>query len=142
MADKEDEHRLLEQLGGRFDAYAAAWDQARAAGQSGEEAGLVAAAALRSDTLSACQELREFNTREIETSEMEHRRTVRWLSWGLVGVGVVGSLAGAFLGYSVTRGLRRSLHRLSIRVQDAAGMLGQRQKKSELVARELPRFTV
>src|SRR6185503_14683238 len=51
------------------------------------------------------------------------RRTVKWIAWALGIVGTVGSLAGVFLGYSVARGLRQSMYRLSVRIRDAADKL-------------------
>lgn len=75
--------------------------------------------------LHDCQELREFNAVQVTESQGEHSRTLRWMAWGLVGVGTLGSLAGLLLGYGVARGLRRSIHRLQVSVRAAADKLGQ-----------------
>lgn len=49
---------------------------------------------------------------------------IRAMAWRLAGIGLAASLAGLVLGYGVTRGLRRSIHQLRVRVQDAADKLG------------------
>jgi signal transduction histidine kinase len=72
-----------------------------------------------------CRKLREYNAQQIEESERIHQRSLRWMAWGLTGVGGLGSMAGLILGYGVARGLRRSIHQLRVRVQDAADKLGQ-----------------
>src|SRR5262249_20085631 len=72
-----------------------------------------------------CRALRDYNARQIEESEAVHRRTLSWMGWGLVFVGVFGSLAGLLLGYGLARGLSRTIHQLRIRVQDASDILSQ-----------------
>jgi signal transduction histidine kinase len=75
--------------------------------------------------LPLCRELRDFNSRQIESSEQVHRQTFPWLAWGLAAVGGIGSIAGLVLGYGVARGLSHSIYQLSVRVRDAADKLGQ-----------------
>lgn len=69
--------------------------------------------------------LHENNSAEIEESEKFLRRTVKWIAWGLLAVGSIGSLGGILLGYSVARALRQSIYQLSVRIRDAADRLGQ-----------------
>jgi signal transduction histidine kinase len=124
--DSEEERQLVARLGDNFRRYEERWGARRAAGPpGGEDPGQDAVGILQAEVVPACQELRELNAQDIERAQEAHRRTVRWMAWGLAGVGTVGALAGVFLGYSVARGLRHSIHRLSIRVQDAAGKLNQ-----------------
>ena len=80
---------------------------------------------LETETLPLCRQLREYHSLRIEQAAAAHRQTVPWMAWGLAGVGSIGALAGLVLGYSVARRLRRSIYQLSVRVQDAAGKLGQ-----------------
>ena len=99
LADKDEERQLVGQLDSSLDRYFQLWDSRRSA-----------TAALKP---------------EIRKSETAHRATVQWVVGGLLGVGVVGAVAGVLLGYSVARRLRHSIYHLSVRVQDAATKLGQ-----------------
>src|SRR5205823_4637749 len=107
-----------------FARYRALW-QARPARPRPERdaAEARALALLEGNILPDCRALRDYNVRQIEESELVHRRTLRWMAWGLAGVGGIGSLAGLLLGYAAARGLRRSLHQLSVHIQDAADKL-------------------
>jgi two-component system, NtrC family, sensor histidine kinase HydH len=80
---------------------------------------------LEKEALPASRRLQQVNVEEMQQTETELRRTVQWVVWGLVGVCTLGALAGLLLGYGVARGLRRSIHHLSIHVQDAANKLRQ-----------------
>jgi two-component system sensor histidine kinase HydH len=87
-----------------------------------------AAAALRlleSNTLRLCQELRNFNEKEIGKTEKELRANLQLMAWGLVAIGAIASFGGIFLGYGVARALRHSIHQLSVRIRDAADKLRQ-----------------
>src|SRR5262249_14495403 len=113
LADKQQERELVDQLESSFRHYLKARQDHQAA-----------MAALEDEALPVCRELREFNAGLARASEQEHRRTVQWLAWGLAGIGSFGALAGLALGYAAARGLRQSIHQLSVRVRDAAGKLG------------------
>jgi signal transduction histidine kinase len=118
--DKDEERLLADDLVVSFRRYQAAWQQL-----TGADRNRAATEILSSDTLPHCQALINYNTRQIEESEMVHGRTLRWMAWGLAAVGGAGSLAGLLLGYGVARSLSRSIHQLRVRVQDAADRLGQ-----------------
>jgi signal transduction histidine kinase len=125
-ADKPEEQTLAAQLVASFRHYQEVWQAPRTPADSGHQA--VARAALDvldRETIPLCQKLRNFNATQIDQSEQVHRRTLRWMAWGLAGVSVIGSLAGLVFGYGVARALRRSIHQLRVRVQDAADKLGQ-----------------
>jgi two-component system, NtrC family, sensor histidine kinase HydH len=118
-ADKEEEKRLSTAIKNVFDRYL----EARSAGAAGGDAR--ALQILESELLPKCQELRRFNARQVQLSEQEHRQTLSAMAWGVLGVGLVASLAGLLLGYGVMRGLRQSIHLLRVRVQDAADILSR-----------------
>ena len=80
---------------------------------------------LQGTTLDLCHELRKFNQSEIESSADQLRGHLKWMAWGLVAIGVIGSFGGIFLGYGVARALRHSIHQLSVRIRDAADKLRQ-----------------
>jgi two-component system sensor histidine kinase HydH len=117
LADKRKERELAEQVAASFEAYLAL---CRTTGEPD-----AAVRYLLNSTIPACEQLRDFNAVEIENSERAHRETLRWLVWGFVAVGVLGSGAGLFLGYGLARGLRRAVASLLVRIQGASGMLGQ-----------------
>jgi signal transduction histidine kinase len=80
---------------------------------------------IKNETLIACKELRDHNTRRIESANVAHTETLRELAWGLAAIGGSAGLAGLFLGYGVARALSRSIQRLQVRVQGAAELLGR-----------------
>lgn len=80
---------------------------------------------IESETLIAAHELRKHNTQRIESANEHHTAMLRKLSWGLAAIGGSAGIAGIFLGFGVARGLSRSIQRVQVRVQDAAGLLGR-----------------
>jgi two-component system sensor histidine kinase HydH len=118
LADKRTEKVLAKNVADSFNRYLELW-RARAAAPDAPVKHLL------NDTIPATEKLRDFNAAEIENSERDHRATLRWLAWGFVAVGVLGSGAGLLLGYGLARGLRRAVASLLIRIQGASGMLGQ-----------------
>jgi len=117
-ADKPAEKELTGQIAAAFDKYVAVRNSAMA------EDHFKALAILEQEVVPACLALRRFNVDQVEVSQQQHLQALRWMAWGLGGVGFVASMAGLILGYGVMRGLRRSFHQLRVRVQDAADKLG------------------
>src|SRR5262245_29221570 len=125
LADKDEEKRLVDWLEDSFARYLRWWDRRLAAPAGGPgESVQDAVAILKVEMLEACNELQDFNARQVLESEEAHRRTVQWMIAGLVGVGGVGAVVGVWLGYDVARALRRSIYHLDIHLQDAASKLG------------------
>lgn len=124
-ADKAEEVMLVGRLTVSFESYEQRWqEQMRRNATIGEQDVQLAMQTLSTKILPVCRQLNAFNSRQIELAEEAHAATVTWMSWGLVAVGGVAALAGLFLGYGVTRGLRRSIYQLSVRIRDAADRLG------------------
>jgi signal transduction histidine kinase len=80
---------------------------------------------LRASVLSPCIELRDYNLEQIQRSDRENRRIVDTLRWGMLIVGVGGSLSGLVMGYGMARRLSHSIGQLSVRIRDAAGRLSR-----------------
>ena len=59
----------------------------------------------------------------LQQSADQHSQLLRRTTWGLVLVSGLGGIAGLFLGFGVSQGMSRSIHRLQVQVRDAAGKL-------------------
>ncbi len=80
---------------------------------------------LRAEVLAPCVELRLYNLDQIGRSDRENQDIVDTLRWGMLIVGVGGSLSGLVMGYGMARRLSHSIARLSVRIRDAAGRLNR-----------------
>jgi two-component system, NtrC family, sensor histidine kinase HydH len=138
LANTEVEQDLVNRIEAGFQRYLAMW-QALPNPPAPERDRLVLDAifVLEAQSLKRSQELREYNAHRIDEAERSHRATLRGLAWGLAGISGSAAVAGLFLGYGVARGLARSIQRLQIRVQDAAGKLGRDLPPVELAGGRL-----
>jgi two-component system, NtrC family, sensor histidine kinase HydH len=126
LADKETERQLVTQLENCWDRYLKTWPVPGGIDAvTDPETFQAARRLLENQAIPICGKLQEFNAQQVKESETAHRKTVQWVLAGLACVGGIGSLAGLLLGYGMARGLRRSLHQLTVRVRDAADKLGQ-----------------
>ena len=75
--------------------------------------------------LLRCNDLHDYNYRQIEASDKKNQAIVRALNWGLLAVGLGAPVSGLLLGYAVARSLRHSIYQLSVGIRDAAGRLNR-----------------
>jgi signal transduction histidine kinase len=126
LADKDEERELVGELQAILDRYYLRWKMRDQQDQAGKaDTTKACLKILETEAMPRCTALQNFNAQQIHKSEKAHRETVQWVVSGLLGVGVVGALAGLLLGYAVARRLRHSIYHLRVRVQDAASKLGQ-----------------
>jgi C4-dicarboxylate-specific signal transduction histidine kinase len=126
LTDTEEERTLADQVQGNFDRYRQDWEQRRAAAKASEKvpvADLVAE--LLRDSIPLCHRWRELDFLQIEKAETAHARSMQRMAWGLGIIGVVSSLAALLLGHYAARGVRQSLHQLSVHVRVATEKLSQ-----------------
>ena len=121
LADKPQEKVLFHQLDRGFDEYLADWQKSGTTPVNS----LQLADRLESQLIPLCRQLRDYNSGQVELSEREQQRALRRMTWGLGIVGGLTSLAGLVLGFGLSRGLRRTIHQLLIRVQGASELLSQ-----------------
>jgi two-component system sensor histidine kinase HydH len=67
-----------------------------------------------------CKELFRINQERMEQTARESRQVSQASFTAMLVLGVAGPLPGLIAGYGLTRGLRRSIYRLSVHVQDIA----------------------
>src|SRR5262249_13536243 len=81
-----------------------------------------------------CQELLRVNKQKMKDTADECQRVgLEGHRWMLL-VGIAGPLGGLLMGYGVARTLRRSIYRLSVRVQDVAQRLDEKVASGSVAA--------
>ena len=134
-ADQPAEKSLANQLDYGFEHYLTKWGKqlAMAGRESGPSIG-AAADQLEAEVLKPCRDYKRFNSLRIDDNTRRHQQELRSLGWGLLGIGLLGSVAGVVLGYGLARAVRQSLRRVQLRIRDAAGRLGS--ETAEVVVAE------
>ena len=124
FADKPEEQVLARGITDRFEAYRQKWQSST---PSAELARMI-----RERVMPIAESLRAYNGKELQQSEEVHRRSLQRMTWGLVIVAGLGSIAGLVFGYGLARGLRHTIHQFLLRVQGATELLGQELPVVEL----------
>ncbi len=70
--------------------------------------------------VTPCQGLSRLNQEKMAEAAEESRRLAQQGNVAMLLLGLLGPVGGIVMGYGVTRGLRRSIYRLSVHVQDMA----------------------
>jgi signal transduction histidine kinase len=78
------------------------------------------------EVVAPCQELLRLNKDKMASTAAESQRVSKEAYLALLVLGLAGPVGGLVMGYGVARGLRQSIYRLSVRVQDVAQRLSQK----------------
>jgi two-component system sensor histidine kinase HydH len=115
----EDGYRLYqkEQLQLRTDA---------AQGKTLEELSQRASSHHIHEVVDPCQDLLKVNKDKMERTATESQNVSEEAYLALLFLGLAGPVGGLVMGYGVARGLRQSIYRLSVRVQDVAQRLSEK----------------
>jgi two-component system sensor histidine kinase HydH len=81
-----------------------------------------------------CEDLVEFQRGKMEEIAAESQRVSQDAFIAMVLLGLAGPVGGMVVGFGITRGLRKTVHRLSVRVQDMAQHLDRDVGSVSLVA--------
>jgi signal transduction histidine kinase len=126
LANHPEEEDAVRQITDGLDDYFQRWSERPSVDRAkAQEYDARLAALLESDVLPHCIKLSQFNLGQIKRSEQDNRDFVNTLKWGVLAVGMGGSLGGLILGFTVARRLRHSIGQLSVRIRDAAGRLNR-----------------
>jgi signal transduction histidine kinase len=117
LANHESEATLVRRISAGLETYRARKAERASAAELAD--------ILQAQALQPCVELRRYNLDQISKSDRENRAIVETLRWGMLVVGVGGSLSGLVMGYKMARRLSHSLSQLRVRIRDAAGRLNR-----------------
>jgi signal transduction histidine kinase len=113
-------------IGAAYDEYRREQAGLRAAASEGHAPGNFAAVADSHPiklVVEPCQQLLRINKDKLDAAALESRRVSEQGYLAMLFLGLAGPVGGLAVGYGVARGLRQSIYRLSVRVQDAAQRL-------------------
>ena len=71
------------------------------------------------------QEYLKANEEDIRGSNAVNQRMAGWVVRGFLFLGICGTVSGLLAGFGIARGYSRSIIRLSVPIQDAAGKLNE-----------------
>ncbi|GIW84125.1 MAG: ATP-binding protein [Gemmataceae bacterium] len=123
-ANQPEEQALAARLEENFSRYLEMWQSLPPAPDPRHASRLMEATQyLETQVLAPCRDIENFNDRQMAQTAEQHERVLGQLAWGMAGIGALGGFAGLVFGYGVARGLSQSIHRLQVRIADAAGKL-------------------
>jgi len=141
VADQTPEVEAANQLGIGLKLYLNSWAQLPPPTDPNHDNAVRDTLRLLNDQLIVpCQQFRLYNGRRIEQSTLQHESVLSWMAWGMTGIAIFGGTSGIVLGVGVTAGLTRSIHRLQVRLDHAAGKLGS--DLPEIILTEEGEFSV
>src|SRR5262245_8768866 len=125
--DKEKEQvRAIEEGYEEYQAEQARLRKAAAQGRPAREFSDLADKHPVDKVVNPCEVLRGLNKQKMDETAAEGLRVGREAHLAMLLVGIAGPLGGLLMGYGVARTLRRSIYRLSVRVQDVAQRLDEK----------------
>ena len=81
--------------------------------------------ALTNAVITPAQEFLDFNEQQIAENSEDNQHMTAQVVMGLTLLGICGPVAGLLAGFGISRGVNRSLVRLSVPIRDAAGKLDE-----------------
>ncbi len=123
FADKDREYELVSQIRQGYRQYLAQREMLGEKLKQNPSEMETMLAPLIHISLPACQNLRQFNSDQIDESEKNHRQSLQRMALELVIIAALSSIGGVILGYGIARRLGRQLHQLMVRVSGASEQL-------------------
>ena len=75
--------------------------------------------------IEPCEDLLDLSRNTMDQTSQENGQVSRQVRWLMILLGFLGPISGLLVGFTVARGLSRSIYQLSVRVQDMAQRLNQ-----------------
>ncbi|MGH9677761.1 MAG: histidine kinase dimerization/phospho-acceptor domain-containing protein, partial [Candidatus Acidiferrum sp.] len=117
LADTEPERAIVREINTGLQTYLDRWKR-RTTPSDPDLANV-----LEASVLGPSRKLRNYNVDQVGASDRDNFLIVNRLTWALLAVGLGAPVSGLLLGYAVARSLHHSMHQLSVRIRDAAGLL-------------------
>jgi signal transduction histidine kinase len=136
-AKSPEEQDVLHEIESGYAQYKEEQDRLRAAVEhkpAAEFAKLVDSHPIKGLVVEPCQKLLTINKDKMNRTAAESQRVSSQVTWAMLVLGLAGPVGGLIMGYGVARGLRRSLYRLSVRVQDVAQRLDRDEASVNVAA--------
>ena len=136
-ADTPEERTCVEAIKAGYQQYHDEMAELRdqvAPGKPGADAGKLADAHPIRHVVDPCHQLFSLNKEAMEQTVRESNRVSQQANMAMLLLGLAGPTGGLVIGYGMARGLRQSIYRLSVRVQDMAQRLDEKVASVSVVA--------